>query len=327
METKLCERVFSVSESNFEPLALEVFRFQAEHNSVYKKYLDILRINPNEVLSITEIPFLPISFFKTHNVYIGHRSPEVIFTSSGTTGVETSKHRVQSIKVYEQSFLQGFKRFYGDLSQYCVLALLPAYLERQGSSLVYMVQRLIEESKHSQSGFFLNNHEELMAVVAEQEEHKQPTILIGVTFALLDLASRHNLSLKNTIVMETGGMKGRGRELTRNEMHRVLIDAFGVNEIHSEYGMTELLSQAYSKGNGRFEPPPWMRVLVRDPYDPFSIRPSEFSGALNIIDLANIYSCSFIQTDDLGRLHNDYSFEILGRMDGSQVRGCNLLVL
>jgi len=327
MNGGLSDIVFDVTGANFEQVALEVFRFQAEHNDVYKEYLNILRVKPSEVQSIYHIPYLPIALFKSHNVYVGDSLPQAIFTSSGTTGAETSKHPVRYLSLYEQSFLAGFRRFYGDPAGYAILALLPSYLEREGSSLVYMVQRLIKESGCSMSGFFLSEHKKLVDIIAGVERDRQPTILIGVTFALLELATRYNLSLGSTIVMETGGMKGRGKELTRSEMHKLLTEAFGVQQIHSEYGMTELLSQAYSKGDGIFETPPWMRVLVRDPYDPFTMLPKNSSGAINVIDLANLYSCSFIQTDDLGRLFDDDTFEVLGRMDGSQVRGCNLLVL
>jgi phenylacetate-coenzyme A ligase PaaK-like adenylate-forming protein len=327
MSSRLSDIIFDVTSANFEQLALEVFRFQAEHNAVYKKYLDILRVKPSEVQSVNHIPYLPIAFFKSHNIYIGDSIPQAIFTSSGTTGAETSKHPVRSVSLYEQSFMAGFKQFYGNPTDYTILALLPSYLEREGSSLVYMVQQLIKESRNSQSGFFLNEHNKLVDIILEQELHRRPTILIGVTFALLELASSYKMSLSSTIIMETGGMKGRGKELTRSEMHLLLKDAFGVGHIHSEYGMTELLSQAYSKGDGLFETPPWMQVLVRDPYDPFTLLPKNSSGAINVIDLANLYSCSFIQTDDLGKLHANGTFEVLGRMDGSQVRGCNMLVL
>lgn len=321
------QRIFEVDERSFEQLALEVFQYQAQHNEVYRRYIELLKIDYSSISKIDEIPFLPISLFKTHTVYAGVGAPEATFSSSGTTGVETSKHNVAKLSVYETSFLNGFKLFYGNPKDYCILALLPSYLERQGSSLVYMVQRLIEESGHKSSGFFLNNHDELVRILLEQEKINQPTVVVGVTFALLDLANRFTLNLSNTVVMETGGMKGRGKELVRSDMHDILKKSLGIKSVHSEYGMTELLSQAYSKGDGIFETPPWMKVLTRDPYDPFSLMSFGQSGAINVIDLANIYSCSFIQTDDLGIVYPNGTFAILGRMDGSQIRGCNLLVL
>lgn len=321
------QRIFEVDERSFEQLALEVFQYQAQHNEVYRRYIELLKIDYSSISKIDEIPFLPISLFKTHTVYAGVGAPEATFSSSGTTGVETSKHNVAKLSVYETSFLNGFKLFYGNPKDYCILALLPSYLERQGSSLVYMVQRLIEESGHKSSGFFLNNHDELVRILLEQEKINQTTVVVGVTFALLDLANRFTLNLSNTVVMETGGMKGRGKELVRSDMHDILKKSLGIKSVHSEYGMTELLSQAYSKGDGIFETPPWMKVLTRDPYDPFSLMSFGQSGAINVIDLANIYSCSFIQTDDLGMVYPNGTFSILGRMDGSQIRGCNLLVL
>ncbi len=328
METSLVNKIFNISSANsFEPLALEVFRFQAMNNPVYKQYINILNISIDEVKQLSDIPFLPIAFFKTHQIYIGNSTPEVVFTSSGTTGTEMSKHPVRTLNIYERSFIEAFNIYYGTPEKYCILALLPSYLERSGSSLIYMAQHLISKSNNPHSGFFLDNYDELIDILIQNENNGQPTILLGVTFALLELAARKKLSLKNAIVMETGGMKGRGKELTRGELHGILKDRLGVTAIHSEYGMTELLSQAYSSGNGIFTTPPWMSVLTRDPYDPFCLLPTNSAGAINIIDLANVYSCSFIQTDDLGKVNSDGSFEISGRMDGSQVRGCNLLVL
>lgn len=324
---ELEHKIFEVDESAFEKLAIQIFQFQAQHNDVYRKYIELIGRDPETVTKITDIPFLPISFFKTHNVCVGHDAPQAVFTSSGTTGQQTSRHNVDKLELYENSFLKGFELFYGKPNQFCIIALLPSYLEREGSSLVYMVTRLVEESEHRHSGFFLHNHVQLVEVIQDLEKRQQPTMLIGVTFALLDLASEFTLSLNSTIVMETGGMKGRGKELVRAEMHDRLKSALGVKSIHSEYGMTELLSQAYSAGDGIFQTPPWMKVLARDPYDPFSLMPSNQSGSLNIIDLANLYSCSFIQTDDLGVVHTDGKFEVLGRLDGSQIRGCNLLVV
>jgi len=319
-------RIFKTTPGNFQDIALEVFRYQANTNRVYADYINLLKIDPNSINTITGIPFLPISFFKTHKVIVNGKNTESTFISSGTTGSETSKHHVVSLQLYESSFLGAFKKFYGTPSDHCILALLPSYLEREGSSLVYMVNKLIEESKHPLSGFYLNEYDQIIQVILELERKCQKTILLGVTYALLELASKYKLKLSNTIIMETGGMKGRGKELVRNEVHQIIRDAFEVEMVHSEYGMTELLSQAYSLGDGIFQCPPWMRVFCRDPYDPFAILPSGRTGALNITDLANLYSCSFIQTDDLGTVNLDGTFEVIGRMDGSQIRGCNLLV-
>ena len=327
MVNTLNELVFSVNSNNFNELAIRVFRFQATNNAVYRKYLDILGTNINTVHSIHDIPFLPISFFKTHKIYIGKNRPEQIFTSSGTTGANTSKHYVAKAKIYEESFTRTFSKLYGSPNKYCILALLPSYTERIGSSLVYMTEHLISESNDPNSGFYLHNHSELIDTILKKEQENKPVLLLGVTFALLELAKKTNLTLKNTIIMGTGEMKGRGKELTRAETHSILCQAFGVKAIHSEYGMTELLSQAYSTGYGIFKSPPWLKIFIRDPYDPFTLLPSEQSGAINVVDLANIYSCSFIQTDDLGVKYDDNSFEITGRMDGSLVRGCNTLVL
>lgn len=326
MENNLRNKIFNQSKENFEDVALEVFRFQSFSNPVYNQYIRLLGVNPKDVKCIGSIPYLPISMFKFHRVLVDGFEPEIVFTSSGTTGSETSRHYVASTLIYQESFIKSFNIFYGDPSQYRILALLPSYLERQGSSLVYMVKHLIDSTVCHQSGFYINNYDELAKVLIDQPDQCKQTLLIGVTFALLELAKKDRFRLTNTIVMETGGMKGRGNELVRSELHKILADAFGVDRIHSEYGMTELLSQAYSKGDGIFSCPPWMKVLIRDPYDPFELMPNERSGAVNVIDLANLYSCSFIQTDDLGVLHNDGSFEILGRMDGTQIRGCNLLV-
>lgn len=327
MSKELINRVFSVTPAEFEDLTLDVFRFQVKHNNVYAQYLSYLNIDVKKVKTIEQIPFLPISFFRSHRILVDNDKHEVVFSSSGTTGAESSKHYVKSLAVYEKSFLESFRLFYGNITNHCILGLLPSYLEREGSSLIYMVNRLIADSQNPQSGFFLHNPDELIVRLEQLEANHQPTILLGVTFALLELASKHRLNLKSTIVMETGGMKGRGKELVRCEVHAILKQSFGLSSIHSEYGMTELLSQAYSKGEGVFSTPPWMRIKIRDPYDPFSYLPIGRSGALNIIDLANINSCPFIQTDDLGVLRSNGTFEVSGRMDGSQIRGCNLLVL
>lgn len=316
-----------ISSRNFEARALEVFRFQAINNPVYARYIELLGISPSRIASISGIPFLPIAFFRTHRVVTGTGADQKVFASSGTTGGNTSKHFVTDIGIYHSSLLDGFRHFYGDPSNYCILALLPSYIEREDSSLVYMVSRLIERSLSPQSGFFSRYTDELVETILSLEAKGQPTMLIGVTFALLEMAKSHRLSLKSTVVMETGGMKGRGPELTRFELHKILTDAFGVKAVHSEYGMTELLSQAYSTGQGRYHCPPWMAILTRDPLDPYSVLPVGKPGGINVVDLANINSCSFIQTDDLGVIHPDGTFEVLGRLDGSVMRGCNLLAL
>jgi len=268
---ELAHKIFQVSSCNFEELALDVFRFQAQKNLVYKRYLEILNVNPVNVVELEQVPFLPISLFKSQQVIVKGFEPQKVFTSSGTTGAETSKHPVALLSLYEQSFVKAFQLFYGNINQYCVLALLPSYLERDGSSLVYMASKLIELSNDTDSGFYLYNTNELIEKLIANEKNGKRTLLLGVTFALLNLAQSNSVPLKNTIFMETGGMKGRGKELVRNKVHAILMEAFGVSAIHSEYGMTELLSQAYSYGNGIFRCPPWMSVRIRDPYDPFTL--------------------------------------------------------
>jgi len=323
----LATSIFQInSHEQFERAALEIFRYQAENIPIYKEYVERLRVKVDEVSSINRIPFLPIQFFKTKEVKPINAKAEVIFTSSGTSGDQTSKHYVVDTDLYARSFTASFKLFYGNTSDYCILALLPSYLERQGSSLVYMVNSLIKLSAHPESGFFLDEFDALAERLNRLDEQGQKCLLIGVSFALLDFADKHRFDLKNTIVMETGGMKGRRKEMVREDLHSQLCDAFGVEAIHSEYGMTELLSQAYSNGKGLFTCPPWMRIVIRDPYDPFTTLPNQRAGAINIIDLANIYSCSFIQTEDLGRIYDDGTFEVLGRMNETQLRGCNMLV-
>ncbi|OBX23118.1 MULTISPECIES: LuxE/PaaK family acyltransferase [Bizionia] len=315
------------SEQTFKKQALEVFKYQFENNTVYRSFCDLLYKNPSDIHQVEDIPFLPIQFFKSHDVVSSTNAIQKIFTSSGTTGQTTSRHLVTDLSVYEQSFEAGFDTFYGNIEDYVVLALLPSYLERDGSSLIYMADALIKQSKHVESGFYLNNFEALKNTVLKLESENRKVLLIGVSFALLDLVEFHQFHLKNTIVMETGGMKGRRKELIRNELHDILIEGFGVLEIHSEYGMTELLSQAYSKGHGIFNCPPWMRILTRDTEDALTIQKPGKTGGLNIIDLANINSCAFIATQDLGKIHKDGSFEIIGRFDNSDIRGCNLMAL
>ena len=324
----LQEQIFNIkSAKEFNTLALEVFKFQFENNKVYRSFCDLLYKHPSDVKTIEAIPFLPIEFFKTRTILSNTDSPLITFSSSGTTGSVTSKHYVTDLSIYEKSYLSGFEQFYNAIEDYVVLALLPSYLEREGSSLIYMVDDLIKKSKHPESGFYLNNLDAINEKLIALDQSGQKVLLIGVSFALLDLIEQYQFKLNNTIVMETGGMKGRRKEIIRPELHQLLKDGFGVSKIHSEYGMTELLSQAYSKGNGIFECPPWMRVLTRDTEDPLSIQKANKTGGINVIDLANINSCSFIATQDLGKIDDDNSFEILGRFDNSDIRGCNLMAL
>ena len=319
--------IFSItSQDEFEAQALKVFKFQFDHNPVYRSFCDLLYRHPSDVHSIREIPFLPIQFFKSHKVLSTTETIQEIFTSSGTTGSTTSKHHVSDLSIYETSFIKGFEQAYGAINEYTILALLPNYLEREGSSLVYMANAFIKKSHKPKSGFYLNNLDELKDTLIQLEAQGEKVLLIGVSFALLDLIEQHTFKLNNTMIMETGGMKGRRKELIREELHHILKTGFGVDTIHSEYGMTELLSQAYSKGQGVFNCPNWMQVLTRDPEDALSMS-NKTSGGLNIIDLANINSCSFIATQDLGRVHQDGSFEVIGRFDNSDIRGCNLMVL
>ncbi len=320
--------IFNItSNAEFNALALDIFRFQFENNTVYRSFCDLLYRHPSDVKNIADIPFLPIQFFKTHKVLSTNNTIEKTFTSSGTTGSSTSKHLVTDTKLYEESYLEGFRHFYGNIEDYVVLALLPSYLERDGSSLIYMVNDLIAKSKQPESGFYLNNLEDLAQTLQHLEARGQKTILIGVSFALLDLVEQFQFKLKHTLVMETGGMKGRRKEIIRQELHNVLQSGFGVTKIHSEYGMTELLSQAYSKGNGVFECPSWMKILTRDAEDALTIQQPNKIGGVNIIDLVNLNSCSFIATQDLGKVDENGQFEIIGRFDNSDIRGCNLMAL
>ncbi|MBS1530200.1 MAG: acyl transferase [Bacteroidetes bacterium] len=321
------EQIFLInSQQQFTDAALQVFRFQAENCAVYKEFITNLDVNPAKVKSVEEIPFLPISFFKTHEVLSSSAPVEAVFTSSGTTGMINSKHLVTDVGWYEESFRGSFGIFYGDVKNYCVLALLPSYLEREGSSLIYMAEDLVKHSENPNSGFYLSNHEDLFQQLKKQQQADKPTLLIGVTFALLDFVEQYQFNFPDLIVMETGGMKGRRKEMIREALHETLCEGFGVDAIHSEYGMTELLSQAYSKGEGLFNCPPWMRVITRDTNDPMSNLRGSQTGGINVIDLANINSCSFIATQDLGRIYADGSFEVLGRFDNSDIRGCNLLI-
>lgn len=310
----------------FNALALKIFKLQAQNCNVYREYIFHLGIDADEISEITQIPFLPISFFKSHSVLSSTAPVEITFSSSGTTGMVQSSHHVTDVKLYEQSYLQAFTEFYGDVTEYCFLALLPSYQQRSGSSLIYMVNDLIEKSEHPQSGYFLYNHDELLQTLLDLQSKKQKTVLIGVTYALLDFIENFDIDFPELIVMETGGMKGKRKEMVREELHEQLTKGFGVKTIHSEYGMTELLSQAYSLGEGIFNCPNWMKVLIRDTNDPLSLIPNGRTGGINVIDLANINSCSFIATQDLGRINSDQSFEVLGRFDNADIRGCNLLV-
>ncbi|TVZ52928.1 acyl transferase [Dokdonia sp. Hel_I_53] len=315
------------NDDDFEREALRIFQYQFEHNKVYRSFCDLLYKHPSEIKHSSDIPFLPIQFFKSHRILTEQISSEITFCSSGTTGAITSKHHVADLSLYEKSFRNAFAKAYTDPKDIAILALLPSYLERSGSSLIYMAQDLIRSSNHPKSGFYLHNYEELKDTLENLEKKGQKTLLIGVSFALLDLVEKYPFNLKHTIVMETGGMKGRRKELIRQELHSILARGFGVDHIHSEYGMTELLSQAYSHGNGIFNTPPWMKVYSRDTEDALTILDSQKSGGLNIIDLANVYSCSFIATQDLGKVYADGRFEVLGRFDNSDIRGCNLMAL
>lgn len=322
------KRIFSIeTESEFEQIALEVFNYQATQNPIYRSFIENLNIDPKSVNSLEKIPFLPIKFFKQFDIITGNQPVEKTFTSSGTTGMTTSRHLVTDLALYHYSLEKCFEQFYGPLSDYTIFALLPSYLERTGSSLIDMVEYWIEKSGRAENGFYLYNHQELYDNLIAHEKTGKKAILIGVSFALLDFVENFQLELKNTIVMETGGMKGRKKEITREELHQILKAGFGTNEIHSEYGMTELLSQGYSRGDLTFKTPNWMKMMIRETEDPFNYVPTGKTGGVNVIDLANVNSCSFIATDDLGKKVSDNQFEILGRFDHSDVRGCNLLVI
>lgn len=321
-------KIFEIkTSSEFKKLALEIFNFQYDNNNVYQRFCSYLGKSKSNVTAMEEIPYLPIEFFKSKRVLINNQKPQIVFESSGTTGQYVSKHYVANLSIYQKSYLKTFEYFYGNIADYCVLALLPSYMEREGSSLIYMVKDLIEKSRNPKSGFYLDNKSDLLKTLQDLDDSANKNILIGVSYALLDISESHSMHLKNTIIMETGGMKGRRRELVRDALHHILKNNFGLDTIHSEYGMTELLSQAYSKGNGIFNCPPWMGVSIRETEDPLTAEPYGKIGGINIIDLANIYSCSFIATQDLGRVYKDGSFEVLGRFDHSDVRGCNLMVL
>lgn len=320
------ESIFTGLPGEFNTRAIELFRFQFRENLLYRNFAERFHVNPGSVKELEQIPFLPVSFFKTEEVKTGRFSPEIVFESSGTTGQLPARHFVKELALYRESFVKGFEFFYGDISEFCILCLLPSYLERSGSSLVFMAEELMRLSDHKENGFYLYDFEKLHQVLYRLEKNKQQTLLIGVSFALLDFAEKYAMQLSHTIIMETGGMKGRREEITRVELQEILKNRLGVSRIHSEYGMTELLSQAYSTFDGIYRPVPWMKMLVRDEDDPLNIRQSG-EGLLNIIDLANRDSCAFIATDDVVKLHDDGSFEVLGRMDNSDIRGCSLLVV
>jgi len=325
----LAETIFSIqNEDDFEKAALRIFKHQYINCNTYQRFCNLLGVSQSSVKNLNDIPYLPIAFFKHSKITSTNSTVKQIFTSSGTTSSTTSNHYVTDLSIYESSFRKGFQYFYGDITDYTVLALLPSYLEREGSSLVYMTNKLIQDSLQPISGFYLDNLDELVSSLQILAHQNKKTLLIGVSFALLDLIEKYDLQLgSNTIVMETGGMKGRRKEMIREELHQTLTKGLGISKIHSEYGMTELLSQAYSKGNGIFKCPPWMKVSIRDPEDPFTLLEMGKTGGVNIIDLANINSCSFIATQDLGKTQTKDNFEILGRFDHSDIRGCNLMSL
>ena len=329
------DKVLAVTPSDFDGLALDLFHFQYQNNIIYRQYIEVLNIDPQTVNGIGKIPYLPIRFFKSHKVASTSFEPSVVFESSGTTGTASSRHYVMDTSIYKECFTKAFEDFYGPVNDWCILGLLPSYLERTNSSLVFMVNELIRLSNHKRSGFYLNEFDDLLTTLVDLEKQEQKTLLIGVTFALLDFAAfyveQEASPLRHTIIMETGGMKGRKQEMIRPAVHDVLKQAFQVSAIHSEYGMTELLSQAYSKGSGIFKCPPWMKVLIRDEQNPFEIKlpRSEAvaeTGAINIIDLANIYSCCFVATDDSGQVFSNGSFQVSGRIDNSDIRGCSLMI-
>ena len=325
-EQELINSIFNIHH-NFNQVAQSVFSFQYQNNKVYKQWCNLMCPQISDAqFQISTIPFLPISFFKTHTITSTTFIPQQIFESSGTTTTINSQHLVKDINIYKTSFIQTFETFYGKINEWCIIGLLPSYLERNNSSLVMMVDEMIKLSNNNQSGFYLYEFDKLKNVLTELGNKKQKTLLIGVTFGLLDFAEKNKMQLNHVVVMETGGMKGRKKELTRNEVHNFLKENLGVKEIHSEYGMTELLSQAYSKNNGKFICPPWMKVVVRSEEDPLQINCTG-KGILNIIDLANVYSCSFIATDDAGIVYEDGSFEVIGRVDNSDIRGCSLLIV
>ncbi|MBS1669191.1 MAG: acyl transferase [Bacteroidetes bacterium] len=324
--SEIGQKLFAIDKNGFDELALEVFRFQYQFNKLYASYVDTLSVHVENVRKLTDIPFLPIRFFKTQEIKTTSFEAEAIFESSGTTQTVNSKHHVKELALYTQSFTKGFEKYYGSIENWCIIGLLPSYLERKNSSLVSMVDYLVKKSPDPRSGFYLYEHERLYQLLKQLESEGRQTLLIGVTFALLDFAEQFPIRLNHTTVMETGGMKGRRKELAREEAQAILKKQFNIPFVHAEYGMTELLSQAYSKGGGLFEPVPWMKMLLRKEDDPFDVQENG-AGIMNVIDLANLYSCSFIATDDVGQIYRDGSFEISGRVDNSDIRGCSLLIM
>jgi len=323
------EKIFSItSESDFQQAAIAVFRYQANHCVVYRKYMELAGINFKSINRAEDIPFLPVEFFKTHKVLSDEKVEETVFLSSGTTGTQSqsSRHFLGDVNLYIRSFETCFELFYGSIENCCLLALLPSYLERENSSLVFMVNDLIKKSCNPESSFYLDNYQKLFSTLKNLIANRKKIILLGVSYALLDFAEQFPMALENTIVMETGGMKGRREEITRQELHKRLCKSFAVSSVHSEYSMTELLSQSYSNGNGIFQAPPWMKIILRNPDDPFNVSKQNKTGIINVIDLANIYSCSFIATQDIGRIPDENKFEVLGRTDYSDARGCNLMI-
>jgi hypothetical protein len=321
------DRIFSISgEKEFWEATLDVFSYQCEQNPVYKKFIDALGRGKSPVRSPCDLPYLPVGFFRNHKIITEGQQEQIIFESSGTSGTLPARHYIADLELYEESFLKSFRLFYGQPSDFLIIALLPSYTEREGSSLVYMADKLIKSSRNTLSGFYKGKNEEILEVISKGKSQGAKIILLGVSFALLDLAEEGPADLSDVIVMETGGMKGRRKELTRPELHYILAKNLNLDSVHSEYGMTELLSQAYSRGDGIFYTPPWMRIVLRDPQDPLSMfnEPGR-TGGINIIDLANLNSCSFLSTGDLGKLHEDGGFEVLGRFDNSDIRGCNLM--
>jgi len=323
--THLKGKIFTLGSESFESIAIELFRYHAKHNSIYKKYIEGINIQPDMVKNSASIPFLPIELFKKHKITIKNTKSELIFESSGTTGMQPSRHFVADEEIYKRSILETFRLFYGEPKDFIFFALLPSYLERSHSSLVYMVNYLRNLSQCNEGGFYLYDHKTLSENLLNAKHGSRKIFLIGVSFALLDFAESFPTDLSNAVVMETGGMKGRKEELIKEELHQILCRQFNLQAIHSEYSMTELLSQAYSKKSGIFSVPPWMKILIREPNDPFTMCEKGQAGGINIIDFANIYSCPFIATQDLGRITEDGSFEVMGRFDNSDIRGCSLL--
>lgn len=326
--SELRKRIFGIkSKQEFERLALHIFRLQAVTVPCYREYCAHIGVNVTKVTHVLDIPYLPIQFFKTHSIYNPKETPELVFSSSRTTGQIPSLHKVVDSRFYEKSIFKGFNHFYGSVDGYCVLALLPSYLEREGSSLVHMAGQFINASRFKESGFYLKDYDRLVVTLSDLERRRIPTLLLGVSFALLELAQNYPIKLNHTLVMETGGMKGRRKEMIREELHDVLKNAFKVEKIHSEYGMTEMLSQAYAQNPNQYHTPPWMKIYIRDSEDPLSLVSEGKTGGINVVDLANLHSCSFIATQDLGKVNADGSIQILGRFDHAEVRGCNLMGL